>query len=447
MAELQRTQGVLGLTFYGVGAIVGAGVYSVLGPATAHAGGSLWLAFALGSVVALLSALSYAELATAVPHAGAEYGFLRRAWPKLPQIGFLVGTLLLLSAAATAATVSLAFARSLQLFVDVPLGVAAAGLLLAVGGLAAVGLVASGKVNIVLTLAELAGLAVVVWLGMRAPEAPPQPLGQPGGGVIVATAVVFFVYLGFENIVTMSEEVRGGPRTIAWALLLSLGLTTLAYVAVALAVVALAPPDLLGKSETALSLAAGRASPSAGRFVAWVALASTANTALITLLAAGRIAFAMARDRELPRKLARTTPRRGSPWLGVAAVLGLSMALLPLGGVEATARLASLTSLVAFGLVHSAVIALRLREPGLQRPFRLPGTVGRWPVLPLLGLAAIVPLLLRFDLAEWLIAGSVALVAALLRSRRVRHGPPPTPATPGPQHTAPGHGAGHAAVR
>ena len=123
--QLKPVLGPVQLVFYGVGVIIGAGVYSVIGAAAGLAQQSLWLSFVAGAVVALLTGFSYAEMTTSYPQAGAEYLYLRRALPRSDFAAFAVGLLILMGGAATAATVAVAFGGYLRAFVDVPTGMSA----------------------------------------------------------------------------------------------------------------------------------------------------------------------------------------------------------------------------------------------------------------------------------------------------------------------------------
>ena len=162
MPRLQKTLGLASLTFYGVGMIVGAGVYSVIGEAAGAAGDAVWLAFALGAAVALLTGLSYAEMATLFPRAGAEYVYVRRAFPSVRAAPFAVGVILVAAAAATAATVALAFAGYLAGFLDVPKWAAALVLLAILTAVNLLGMRLSSGVNATFTLLETAGLVVFI---------------------------------------------------------------------------------------------------------------------------------------------------------------------------------------------------------------------------------------------------------------------------------------------
>jgi basic amino acid/polyamine antiporter, APA family len=385
---LRRSLGVGSLTFYAVGMILGAGIYSVLGAAAGHAGEALWLAFALGALVAACTGLSYAELATMFPRAGAEYVYIREAMPRGRWPAIVVGLLLILSGASTATTVTLAFGGYLRELIPVWPPVVAAVLLAGFTVMNIVGLRESSRLNIVFTLIEIAGLILVVAIAVVHADLL-APLAAPvSAGVLPAAALVFFAYLGFEEIANLAEESHDPSRNVPRALLISVAFTAVLYVLVALAAVALAPPEVLAGSDAPLSAALDRASPTAARVLGAIALFATANTGLIALVTVSRMTYGMARDGDLPRWLARTAPRRRTPWTAAIAMGAIAVAFLPVGGVAAIASLSSLAALLAFFAVNAAVVVLRLRKPRARRPFRIPGAIRGVPVTAVLGAIA-----------------------------------------------------------
>jgi APA family basic amino acid/polyamine antiporter len=171
----------------------------------------------------------------------------------------------------------------------------------------------SSWVNIILTSVEVTGLLIVIAAGARQ-DSFAQPLAAiPHPGVVTAAAVLFFVYLGFEEAAKLTEEVRHPARDLQRAILVSIGLTTLLHVMVSLAVVALATPAELAGSAAPLALAIEKVWPGAGRLVGAIALFATANTVLITLIATSRLAFSMSRDGEIPRVFGKVSLSRHTP--------------------------------------------------------------------------------------------------------------------------------------
>lgn len=410
---LKPVLGPVQLVFYSVGVIVGAGVYSVIGTAAELAQQGLWLSFVVGAVVALLTGISYAEMATSLPAAGAEYVYLRRALPKSGWAAFSVGLVILLGGAATAATVVLAFGGYLRVFLDVPVAISALALLLLCTVFNVWGLQESSWANILLTSIEVLGLILVIAAGLTREDFAAPLLIQPHTGVIGAAAVLFFVYLGFEEIANLAEEVRNPARDVPRAIFISLGITTVLYVLVSLAVVALASPAELAASGAPLAIAVDKVWPGAGNLLSGIALFATANTVLITLIATSRLAFSMSRDGELPGIFAKLMPVRHTPWIAAVLVFAMSAILVPIGDVKILAELSSISALLAFLAVNAALIVLRYRMPELPRPFRVPFSVGRMPVLPLAAIASICLLLANFDWNIYATGAAAFIVAAI----------------------------------
>ncbi|HET7680965.1 MAG TPA: amino acid permease [Xanthobacteraceae bacterium] len=416
--KLKAVLGPVQLVFYSVGVIVGAGVYSVIGAAAGLAGEGLWLSFMLAAVVAALTALSYAEMATAFPAAGAEYVYARRALPEARSISVAMAAVILFGAAATAATVALAFGGYLQLFFDVSPIISAALLLAFCTAVNVLGIREASWVNVLFTSIELAGLLLVIGVGLTR-EGFLDPVATPQlSGVLPAAAIIFFVYLGFEEVANLAEEVRNPARDIPRALFISLGITTTLYVLVALAAVALAPPADLAASGAPLATALQQAWPQGSWVLSAIALFATANTVLITLIATSRLAYSMAREGDLPGALGNLALGRRTPWVAAILALAMSAILLPLGDLKILAQLSSFSALIAFLAVNFALIILRYRLPNHPRPFLVPWSVGRMPILPAAAILSIILLLVSFDQSILIATVLILLIAISLVTRR-----------------------------
>jgi basic amino acid/polyamine antiporter, APA family len=411
--QLKPILGPIQLIFYSVGVIVGAGVYSVIGAAAGLAQHHLWISFLVSAGVALLTAISYAEMATSFPAAGAEYVYIRRAWPTADWLAFGVGAIILVGGAATAATVAMAFGGYLRVFVDLPPAIAAVLLLASCTALNIWGLRESSWANILFTSVEVAGLLLVIAAALTFEARGPAAAVATEPAVMAAAALLFFVYLGFEEIANMAEEVRNPGRDIPVALFVSLAVTTGLYIAVSFAVLTLASPVELAASEAPLAAAIQKAWPGAENVLGAIALFATANTVLITVIASSRVAFSMARDQEISAVFARLLHMRQTPWAAAILTFVMAAVLVPIGSIKILAEMSSFAALVAFFTVNVVLIVLRYRMPAMKRPFRVPVAIGRLPILPVLAIASIVMLLVHF---EWQIyaAGVIALAASAL---------------------------------
>ena len=414
---LTRSLSLTQLIFYGVGTIVGAGIYTIIGSAAGIAGTALWVSMLFAGTAAFLTALSYAELISMLPKAGAEYQFLKAAFPKFPLFSFLAGYLIALNAAATSATVSLAFAGYLKVFLDVPAPLTALALLTLCTALNIAGIRQSTWVSIGMIVIEVGGLVLLIVMGLFRGDAGAAIMLPSFGdvpGIFAATALVFFVYIGFEDVANLSEEANNPRSDIPRALLWSVGITSLIYMLVVWAVFAVMDPSKLAQSDSPLTTAGRAVAPWLGQTLAVTAMFATASTALISLVSISRLLFGMARDGEMPRVLAKTLARRKTPWVAALALYAFACILLPLGEVKTIASISALGILTVFIGVHAAVLVLRFNAPEHERPFRVPLAFGRLPLLPPLGIAISLALITQFEPVVYVVtAAAVAFGIAV----------------------------------
>ena len=399
------------LTFYGLGMILGAGVYSIIGKAAGLAGESLWLGFILAAMAAALTALSYAELATLYPKAGAEYFFLKNAFPKKQWLATTIGVLMFFAGAATATTVAMAFAGYLRHFVEFPVIMCASGILIVFSVINLIGVRVSGWFNIVFTGIEIAGLILFITLGVTSKTWTLALTTPPTWGTLSSAALIIFAYLGFENIVNLSEETKDPVRTIPKAILLSMILATTLYVLVSLVAVGLITPEELANSQAPLVDAAAKHSRWVTVTLGATALFSTANTALIALITTSRILFGIANDGALPKIFAKLSSQWKTPWVATLAAMCISLLLLTLGAIEMVASVSAFATLVTFVAVNLALIVLRFKQPKLKRTFSVPLRIGRLPILPVLAMLICTVFLFQFSLQVNLVGMGCVLLA------------------------------------
>ena len=414
--RLLREIGLFGLVVYGVGDILGAGIYTLIGAAAGIAGDGLWVAFLLSASIALLTGLSYAELATMFPKAGAEYHFVRHGFNS-SRVGFIAGWAIIAGSVTAVATVALGFAGYLEEMTGIPRLLGAFVLIGALSAVNFVGIRHSTQVNVVLTLVEVGGLLLVVALGLTAgiDALTPRIPGEPSG-IVSAAALLFFSYLGFEHIANVAEESRNPEQTVPIALVGAIAISSALYTAVSLSALALATPGDLAESSAPLSLVAARVLGASGAsLLSVIALLATTNTALLLLVATSRLVFGMAREGVLPLALTDINPSTHTPGSAVVLLMLLSWAFLPFGTVRVVGSLSSFSALFAFTLVNAALIGLRYSRPQAERPFRSPVNVGRFPVLALLGALTAAGAALLLEPAA-ILTGVAILAAGLIAS-------------------------------
>ncbi len=408
---LRRTLGLWPVTLSGIGIVLGAGIYVLVGEASGDAGGATWIAFLLAGGLAVLTGLSFAELAAMIPEAGGSAAYSEEAFG--PHVGFVTGWLDIAVNVIGAAAVALGFAGyCVELFGGEQRAIAMAALAVCTVVVCA-GVRETVSLAMVFALLEGAGLAIVIAVGL--PDLPgPAPLEAPRGltGILAATALVFFAYEGFEEMVSLAEETRDPERTIPQAIVIAIGVTSVIYVLVAAVATAVVPWEALAEAPAPLALVASTA---AGDRVADVlsviALFATFNTVLLLLATGARLTYGMSNRRLLPPVFGRLS-RRQTPWIAATGLLGLAMVFVLMGDTGYVAQVSTFAVFGQFIAVNSAVIWLRLRDPERDRPFRVQLSVRGVPLLAAGGVAATVLLALFMDRTAF-VTGSVALVAGV----------------------------------
>ncbi|MBK9515101.1 MAG: amino acid permease [Flavobacteriales bacterium] len=383
---LHRALGPGHVIFFGVGSILGAGIYTLIGKVAGEAGNLTWLAFLIASFTAFLTAFSYAELSAAFPRSGGEYVYAQKAFGQRAGTG--VGLLIALNGVISAATVSLGFAGYFTELVDLPLLPVALGI---IGFLLLVnirGIQASSTVNIVLTVVEILGLVavgVVAFPHVGSVDLLALPDGKVNG-LFFAAALSFFAYMGFEDIVKLAEETRSPERNIPRALFMSNGIVLVVYVTLAMLVVSAMPWQQLADEPAPLAAIVGGRWGRVGLVVVGVAaLFSTSNTLLTNLMGSSRVLAFMGRELGPLRWLGRLSPQR-TPVAALVLIALIAAAFALIGDIAIVARIATASIFLTFMLVNLSAIVLRIRQPDLVRPYRIPMQIGRVPVIPVLAI-------------------------------------------------------------
>lgn len=411
---LKRDLGLFEVTLSGVGIILGAGIYALIGKAAELAGNSVWIAFALAALIAVFTGLSYAELSSIFPRASAEYEYTNRAFGK--RLAFVIGWLIIFSGVIGASTVALGFGGYFEALTGASALPSAVLLILALSIILLWGIKISAWFAIVFTLIETVGLLIVICIGVPHLGSVDY-LDMPNGlrGVFEAAALIFFAYMGFEEMVKLSEETRDPERNMPLALMAALAITILLYILVALSVVSVVPPEVLAASAAPFAEVAAEAlGPEAFVVLSAIALFATANTVLLMLLAASRIAYGMAESASLPTVLGRVHPGRRTPMVAIVAVMLLSIAFLFSGDIAFVASANDFILFATFVVINASLITLRRKEPELPRPFRVPFAFGWVPVLPVLGILTCLFLIVHLDGAAILLGLGIAVVGGLI---------------------------------
>jgi APA family basic amino acid/polyamine antiporter len=368
--ELRRVLSLPVITFYGMGTIIGAGIYVLVGEIAGAAGMRAPLAFALAGVIAAFTALSYAELSSRYPVSAGEAVYLEQGFGRR-WLSMGVGLLLAVAGMVSSATLANGFVGYLRVFVPTPDWLAVIGLVLALGTLACWGIRESAIVATVTTLVEIGGLVLILivaapnlaHLPQRLPEMLPSADAAAWSGVLLGAFLAFYAFLGFEDMVNVAEEVRDPARNMPRAILIAAAVATVLYVLVATAAVLTQPPERLALSEAPLASIYVEATGRSPWVISVVGLFAVVNGALIQIIMGARILYGMAREGWLPRALADVHPRTRTP-LATTALMTAAVLVLALWFPLVTlAKATSFILLSVFALVNLALVRIKLRGP------------------------------------------------------------------------------------
>jgi basic amino acid/polyamine antiporter, APA family len=389
---LLRVMGPWLLLLFIVGDILGTGIYALTGQVAKQVGGVVWLPFLVAFVVAVMTAFSYLELVTKYPRAAGAALYTHKAFG-IHFVTFIVAFAVMCSGITSASTASRAFAANLSNAFDLKL---AGGIGITVVGLLFMALVAainfrgvgeSVKANVVLTLVELTGLLIIIFIGLWAIGAGQGDVSRvtqfktAGDGnafwpVIAATTLAFFAMVGFEDSVNMAEECKDPTRNFPKVLLAGLLITGLIYVLVSISAITLVSPEKLGEGETPLLQVVQAGAPNFPvEIFGFITMFAVANSALINMLMASRLVYGMSNERVLPAALGKVHRSRRTPYVAIGFTTLLAFGLITfVGEVPALGGTTALLLLCVFTVVNIAVLVLRRDRVGHEH-FRTPTIV------------------------------------------------------------------------
>ncbi|HET9303268.1 MAG TPA: amino acid permease [Propionibacteriaceae bacterium] len=450
--ELKRAVSSWQLTAMGVGAIIGTGIFVVIGEGAAIAGPAVILSFALAALACVFSALSYAELASSIPVSGSAYTYTYATLGEI--VAWIIGWDLILEYGVSVAAVAVGWGGNFNEFLENAFGVAlpaaisappseggifnlpAVIIVFLITWLLVIGVRESAQANFVMVIIKLAVLVFFIIAAATSINTDHFTPFAPAGfdGVVTAAAIIFFAYIGFDAVSTGSEEAKNPSKDLPLAIIGSLVIATIFYILASLGAVGLLPADQLGASDAPLAeaLDAGAGLNWAAAVLAAGAVVAITSVMLVILYGQTRIFFAMCRDGLLPERLAGIHPRYGTPaklTIGLGVLIAILAAVVPLTEIV---KLVNIGTLFAFVLVNVGVIVLRYTRPEMHRPFKVPLS----PVLPILGIAFAIFLMTDLPLstwvrfAIWLAVGVVIYLVYGYSHSRLRHHYPDAPDLP-----------------
>ncbi|MDF0375131.1 amino acid permease [Streptomyces sp. KA12] len=450
---LRRTMGLFQLVCFGVGAIVGTGIFVGLSDSVAEAGPAVVVSFVLAAVTCIFTAFSFAELGGAIPVSGSSYSF---AYATLGErVAFLVGWCLLLEYGVSVSAVAVGWSQYVNELLDSVVGWSLPAALSAGPGDGGVinlpaivvammaatllvrGIRESARATAAMAVLKIGILVAFCAIAFTAFEdghlSPFAPEGM--AGITAGASVAFFSYIGFDAITTAGEEVKNPRRNIPIAILICIGLVTLLYCAVALGAIGSLGADAVSDKPAALSLVVDKVTESSvgGGIIAFGAVVAIASVVLAVMYGQTRILMSMSRDGLIPRVFERVSPKTRTPVANTWIVAVLFAVPAAFSSLDVVVNLTTIGTLATMAVVNVAVIALRRRNPELKRSFRVP----LYPASPVLGVGFCLYLMYGTGWTTWVqfvvFLAVGALVYALYsrsRSRLVRE--PQDRTVPGP---------------
>ncbi|ELZ02042.1 amino acid permease [Natrialba asiatica] len=392
--ELAKDLGPLAALTIGVGTMIGAGIFVLPGTAVAQLGPLAALAFVIGGVVAMLTALSASELGTAMPVSGGAYYYINEGLG--PLFGSIAGWGNWMGLAFASAFYMYGFGEYVNDFISIsgvtvgPLGLEPAQIIGLIGAVIFivinyVGAKETGLLQNAIVILLMLILAIFTLFNLFNAELetlrPVDPFGW--SQLFPVTGLIFVSYLGFVQITSVGEEIKNPGKNLPRAVIGSVLIVTVSYAVILLAMLAAVETDVVANNKTAVvDVAELLIGPLGGGALLFGGLLATASSANASILASSRINFAMGRDKLVSPKLNEIHPRFATPYRSIAITGALILVFLTLGDLQALSNAGSILHLVVYGLLNLALIVFREAEPaGYDPSFRVP----LYPVTPILG--------------------------------------------------------------
>jgi amino acid transporter len=380
MVKLKRSLGLPLVALYGLGNILGAGIYVLVGKVAGLAGSGTTLAFLLAMITAAFTAFSYMELAGRYPVSASVSVYLHKAFGKR-WLSVLIGLAMVAGGVASAAALSQGFAGYLSSFINVPIPIASVGIIILVGLVALKGIGESAKAAALFTIVEVLGLLLIIWFGkdafgaLNTRDLLTVDSAAGVGGLIAGTFLAFYAFIGFEDMVNVAEEAKNPRRTMPLAILSALIVSTVLYILVVIVATTLIPAAELAGSSAPLTLVFERSGASNARILSLIGMVATINGVIVQVIMGSRILYGLGKQGWLNGQLAQVNRRHKTPVVATLVVLGamtIGTLLLP---IVSLAQLTSLLVLSIFTLVNISLIVIKRRTPKHQGYVSVPMAV------------------------------------------------------------------------
>lgn len=382
--KLKRNLSLTLITLYGLGNILGAGIYVLIGKVAGYSGGNTVLAFLVAMIIAGLTAFSYMELSSRYPQSASVSVYLHKAFG-IRLLSVTIGLALVLGGIASAAALSQGFAGYLNNIFSVPELLASIGLLIFLALVAAKGIGESAKFAAIFTIVEVAGLLMIIWAGrahVNAGEFASSFSIDPAigvSGVLFGAFLAFYAFIGFEDMVNVVEEVKKPRITMPLAILLSLVAATILYLLVVTVSMAVVNPAQLAASDAPLSLVFSKVSSIDPLYISVIGIAAAVNGVLVQIIMGSRILYGLSRQGWLHKGFSRVHAVHGTPVIATVVVAAAMIAGTMLLSLVSLAKVTSFLILTVFTLVNISLIVMKRRDKSSAVSVQVP------IVIPILG--------------------------------------------------------------
>ena len=391
--KLKKTLGLWDIMMFGIGGMVGAGIYAIIGEAAALGGNMLWLSFVIAASVALLTGLSYAEFVSRFPDSGGSFEYIKQS------LGFksalVMSVLMMFTGVIAAAAIAISFASYLSRLLELPSWVLVIGIVGLMALFNIFGAKYSSYYNSVATIITLLGLAVLIVVCI--PDIGNTDLTQFNdfgwNGILAGSALIFFSYVGFEDLVKMAEETKNPEKVMPKGVLLSGVAVLIIYVLIAISAVSVLDWNELAQAEGPLAAVIKTKLGTIGATgLVVVALFATSKTILSNILGTSRLLYDVARDSDIDwlKKFTTISGIGNAPNYAIIAIAFVAVAFALLGDLKLVASLSNIFIFIVFGMVNFSLLIFRAKNRGAKKaPFHILLNIKNIPIPTLIALVTI----------------------------------------------------------
>ena len=380
--ELIRRLSLPLLSFYGIGTILGAGIYVLVGKVAGEAGFFTPVSFLLASLLAAFSAFSYAELSARYPRSAGEAIYIEEGFG-IKKLSILVGLMVVSVGVVSTAALAHGFAGYLKVFFDFPEYLIVISLVLSIGAICIWGIGQSVLIAAAMTIIEIIGLLIILYVGSDAfvvfpeklPEMIPDFDASIWAGIFMGSFIAFYAYLGFEDIVNVAEEAIKPRINIPLAIIISLIVTTVFYILISIVAILLLAPEELAASGAPLALLYQKTTGQSPIVITIISLISVINGALIQVIMGSRVLYGMSRKKWLPNKIGEINKKTRTPVIATLIIIGFVLFFALVFPLLSLAKITSFITLIIFMLINFALIKIKYsnkEHDGFTVPLAIP---------------------------------------------------------------------------